>query len=148
MVDASLIFSDGQTLYPYSNGDKVDSTNVVDLWQGKVSLPNLDVWGNTAPINLSGVWNVVLSEGIGTYGINVELYASDGTSALYLGGHNLGSVYFPGGSEAGTRRSLTITPGTEIPLIYKYLGVVYSIYETTSSGRVNSFLSLDAEKSG
>ena len=141
VLDAALEFSDAQSLASKSSGTATVSTNLVDM---RTSLKT--GWGATDTPEIGGItWNVNVNTilvGAGA-AIRADLVTKASASSLSSGGTTVASVTIPAVSAAGTKKALTLPPGTTT---LRYLGVVYTaVGAKLTSAKLDSWLGLDNE---
>ena len=137
-LDKDFEFSDAQSV-AISSG----ATGVCTYGNYNAATPE-DCFGVSKALEIGGsMFTVEVSTDLSGSGILTAALATKASSAsVSSAGTTICSVTIPAGSSAGYKKAVIIPPGTER---LAYLGVVYSVSATISSGNVNAFLGPPSE---
>jgi len=133
-LDKDFEFSDKQSV-AISSG----STGVSTYGNYNAASPK-DCFGSSKALEIGGsTFTVQVTTAlVGAGGtLTATLTTKAGDASVSSGGTSICSVTIPAASAAGVSRRVIVPPGTER---LAYLGVVYSVGATISSGNVNAYL--------
>lgn len=144
VLDASQEFSDAQA-QAASSGAVTQSTNVIDMWQGKAANPNLDAWDSAKLPEIGGqVWNCNINITVNASTVITAKLMTHSAATSIKSGTQVAEIVFAAAAAAGTRKNVLFPPGTEIAT--RYLGVTYTVSGAKcTAGAIDSFLNLDTE---
>lgn len=144
VLDASQEFSDAQA-QAASSAAVTQSTNVIDMWQGKAANPHTDAWGTAKLPEIGGqVWNCNINVTINAVTIITAKLMTHSAATSIKSGTEIAQIVFAAAAAAGTKRAVKFPPGTEVAT--RYLGVTYTVSGAkATAGAIDSFLNMDTE---